>query len=121
VRKGKRGREAVLSQRIAGLEKLKKELNRLSKRLGLVKQLHVEWIPGGRKDLSGEVIGSTVYLYSKELPKALETLKHEVIEYYLVKHHEEDYITMINALVEAFNRVMRRRREEVVERLAKII
>jgi len=111
-------------RRVRGVDvddELRREVDRLSRLLGLIEELKVKWIPGGRAGVSGEVVGSTVYLYSKDLSGALETLKHEVIEYFLVKHHEEDYITMINALVEVFNRVMRRRREDVVDRLSKII
>lgn len=67
------------------------------------------------------MVGSTIYLYEQKLPRALETLKHEVIEYFLVKHHEEDYVTMINALVAAFNQILRKRREQLVETLLKII
>ena len=100
---------------------LERELQRLLQRLGLTEQLQVRWVPGGKSDLSGEVIGRTIYVYTKGLPGALETVKHEVVEYLLVKHHEEDYVTMINALVNAFNQVMRKRREELVERLSKII
>ena len=105
----------------AELDELKRELYQLAQLLGLAERLQVRWIPGGKDDLSGEVVGSTIYVYEKELPKALETLKHEIIEYLLVKHHEEDYVTMINALVDVFNRVMRKRREELVERLSKIV
>jgi len=105
----------------ACIQRLRGELDRLVERLGLTERLEVEWIPGGKEDLSGEVIGSTVFIYEKDLPQALETLKHEVIEYFLVKHHEEDYVTMINALVAAFNRIMRKRREELVYRLSMII
>ena len=105
----------------AELDELKRELHLLAQRLGLAEQLQVKWILGGKDDVSGEVVGRTVYVYEKELPQALETLRHEVIEYLLVKHHEEDYVTMINALVDVFNRVMRKRREELVERLSKIV
>ena len=102
-------------------DKLTRELSRLVRRLGLSEQLEIKWVPGGRKDISGEVIGVTICIYEKALPRALETLKHEVIEYFLVKHHEEDYVTMINSLVAAFNQVMRKRREQLVERLSMII
>ena len=103
------------------IDELETELRRLAERLGLAEQLRVKWVPGGKDDVSGEVVGGTVYVYEMELSRALETLRHEVIEYLLVKHHEEDYVTMINALVDVFNRVMRKRREELVERLSKIV
>ena len=103
------------------LDELERELQRLLQCLGLTEQLQVKWVPGGKSDLSGEVIGRTVFVYVKDVPKAIKTVRHEVIEYFLVKHHDEDYVTMINALVNAFNEVMRKRREELVERLSKII
>ncbi len=104
-----------------GGERLGRELDRLLQRLGLADQLQVKWLPDGKADLSGEVVGSTVYVYEKEPSQALDTLRHEVVEYLLVKHHEEDYVTMINALVDVFNQVMMKRREQLVDRLSRIL
>jgi len=101
--------------------KLKRELNRLIHRLGLTELLEVKWLPGGKAELSGEVTDRTIYIYDKDPDRALKTLRHEVIEFYLVKQHEEDYVAMINSLMDAFNRIRRRKREELVERLSSII
>jgi len=42
--------------------------------------LKVIWRPGGVAGLSGEVKGGVVYVYEAEEGKAVETLKHELID-----------------------------------------
>ena len=70
---------------------------------------------------ASETIGDVVYVYDKTSEEAPRTLRHEVIERFLVDRNEFDYVTIINNPLEAFNVVHRRQREELVERLARIV
>lgn len=109
--------------------KLAKELSILQERLGISRTLRVRWIPtksvrseiNSGKLLHGETIDDTFYLYDDTLEEALYTLRHEVIERFIVEKSESDYVTLINRLIEAFNVVHRRQREDLVERLAQIV
>ncbi|GAI36316.1 unnamed protein product [marine sediment metagenome] len=106
--------------------KLELELERLKSVLDMAHELRLEWSPGrvrrfdGRR-LSGEVLGEVIHVYEESEPKALRTLKHEFIEYVLANEFTEPYRRMINALVMAFEREARHRKERVVERLSDVI
>ena len=74
-----------------------------------------------RKFLHGQTIGTRIYIYDETEREAQATLRHEFLEHFIVDQNESDYVTLINHLVDAFNIVHRRRREELVDRLSKII
>lgn len=109
--------------------RLTEELELLRKRLGISEQLQVQWIPGKHavseidhnKLLRGETVGDAIYIYDERESEALETLRHEVLEHFVVDQNESDYVTLINHLIEAFNIVHRRRREELVARLSELV
>ena len=66
---------------------LEEELERLKARVGLAGHLNVIWDPkevprGGE---SGTVKGSTIIIYDSDIDVALNTLKHEYVEYILTE------------------------------------
>ena len=109
--------------------KLIEELALLRERLGVNAELQVVWIPNNRvrseidhrKFLHGETVSNTIYVYDEMEREALKTLRHEVIEHFVVEKNESDYVTLVNHLIEAFNMVHRSRREELVERLSELL
>jgi len=103
--------------------RLEEELERLKGLFGLGLELRVVWMPGGLKRsvdgnlLSGEVRGNVIIIYDSELEAALETLKHEFLDYVISHEIEEPYKELINRLIDGFEAVMYRRKERLIDRL----
>ena len=116
-----RGGNSVLKSR------LEEELERLKGMFGLGLELRVVWMPGGLKRsvdgnlLSGEVRGNVIIIYDSELEAALETLKHEFLDYVISHEIEEPYKELINRLIDGFEAVMYRRKERLIERLIQAV
>ncbi len=97
-----------------------RELRRLQN-LGLGLQLsRVEWRPGLRADLQGEVVDSTVRIYVSNIQEGLRVLRHEVL------HHEIaqctlPYVQLLNRLLAEVNEEAYRRGERLVERLVDLL
>ncbi|MEM3018835.1 MAG: hypothetical protein QXO92_01140, partial [Candidatus Bathyarchaeia archaeon] len=72
------------------------------------------------ESLEGEVRGSTVYVYSKDREKALETLRHEFLDF-LVGKAIEPYREAANALIKMVNDLAYRRKERIVEALRRLL
>ena len=107
--------------------RLEAELERLKRRVGLGLDLHVVWTPGYVKysvdgnPLSGEVKGNVIIIYEPELEGALGALKHEFLDYIISLEIEAPYKDLINRLIDAFESVMYKRKERVIECLCSII
>jgi len=98
---------------------LQDELNTLTRRLGL-SDMEVVWKPDETKAVSGEVKDGTVYVYDRAPEKAIETLRHEVIDY-LVCKAIEPYIQTLNAFTKMFNDNAYRQKEGVIDRISKLL
>jgi len=109
--------------------RLTEELELLRTRFGISETLQVLWKPGKQAEseiergklLHGETVGHTIYIYDERESEALETLRHEVLEHFVVDQNESDYVVLVNHLIEAFNIVHRNRREELVQRLSQLV
>jgi hypothetical protein len=99
---------------------LEEELERLKRLLKMSYELKVVWLPNGNPNLSGEVKGETIYVYEEELEKALETLRHEFLDY-AISQVIEPYRKIANQLIMLLNEEVYRRKEELIEKLVKII
>lgn len=97
---------------------LEKELERLKRTLKFGYELKVIWIPNGSSSLSGEVKGETIYVYDDK--KALETLRHEFLDY-AVSQAIEPYSQVTNKLVQLVNELAYRRKERLVEVLSNLL
>jgi hypothetical protein len=108
----------------SGFERLESELSRLKGALGLGHELRVEWLPGHAKhfsgrQLSGEVLDGTIYIYEEEEEKALATLRHEFLDY-AVCQVIEPYKSIANKLISTMNEEAYRRKERLIERLSSL-
>jgi hypothetical protein len=98
---------------------LKHELARLKSKFKVGQELKVEWVPNdGPK--SGEVTGTTIRIYEADTKKALDTLRHEFIEYLLTQDLVAPYKRLINKLISLFEEEMYDRKEKLVERLREL-
>ncbi len=103
-----------------GLEvHLREELENLKNISGLGSALNLVWAPDPGKALSGEVKGSTVYIYDESEKKALDSLRHEFFDYCISKAIQP-YRHVTNTLIKLLNENAYKQKEEVVEGLRKI-
>lgn len=100
--------------------KLESELDRLKKTLQMDSGLKVRWIPNNHSKISGEVKGDYIYVYDVDQEVALETLRHEFIDYAISKVIEP-YKEMSNRLIALFNEDAYRRKERLVDALILLI
>jgi len=99
---------------------LEEELERLKKLLKTGYELRVIWTPNSKTRISGEVRGTTIHVYDTEREVALETLKHELIDYSISKIIEP-YKEIANKLISLINEDAYKRKETLVEALGQIL
>ncbi|MGB9002850.1 MAG: hypothetical protein WCC52_03475 [Nitrosotalea sp.] len=99
---------------------LKEELARLIQQSGDGHGLDVVWIPRIDSAKEGEVISKTIFVYSQDLIKAIETLRHEFVDY-LVCKAAEPYQELVNALLAVLSEKAYREKEDTVESILKIV
>lgn len=99
---------------------LENELEVLKRKLCIGYELKVRWTYSNNPKLSGEVKGETIYVYDKEEELAMETLKHEFIDY-AVSKIIEPYKEVTNKLIAIINEDAYRRKEWLVEALSRVI
>jgi hypothetical protein len=98
---------------------LKHELARLKSKFKLGSELNLQWLPNNGPK-SGEVGGTTIRIYEADQEKALDTLRHEFIEYLLTRDLVAPYKRLINKLISLFEEEMYDRKEKLVERLLEL-
>jgi hypothetical protein len=101
-------------------KRLESELERLKRRLGLGYELKVVWLPNNNSNLSGEVRGETIYIYDGDEGEALETLRHEFLDY-AISRVIEPYKQVTNKLITLINEEAYKRKERLVESLCKLV
>jgi hypothetical protein len=96
------------------------EFVNLKKRFQSAQELKLEWIPNnGTK--SGEVIGRTICIYEEDEGKALDTLRHEFLDYIVSTEFEAPYKRLINKLISVFEEDMYERKERLIEKLLEVV
>jgi hypothetical protein len=106
---------------------LEAELQRLQGNLGTGELLTVVWLPNQSATLSGEVKGNEILIYEEESEKALETMRHEFVDFIVSKAAKPYarvamlYRTMINALIGSLTEDAYAEKEAAIEALLKII
>lgn len=86
----------------------------------LGQELQLEWTPiDGPK--SGEVTGITIHIYEAGEKNALDTLRHEFIDYLLTQDLVAPYKRLINKLISLFEEEMYDRKERLVEKLRELV
>ena len=101
-------------------ERLEEEFKMMQRKLKLSLDLRVVWVPNTDSDLSGEVKGRDVLIYEASEDKALNTLRHEVLDY-CVSQTIEPYKELVNNLIKMINKDAYKRKEKVVEALLRLI
>jgi hypothetical protein len=101
--------------------RLEGELQRLSAKLGLNLDLRVVWTPDPPNSLSGEVRGNTIYIYEVEEEKAIQALRHEVLDHLITSRIVKPLVDLINLLIKAREAEIYKEKEEIVEALSKIV
>jgi hypothetical protein len=95
-------------------------LEKLKHLLKMNYELKVVWLPNGNSNLSGEVKGETIYIYEEECDKALETLRHEFLDY-AISQIIEPYKQVANSLILILNKNTYERKERLIEALCKFL
>ena len=108
-----------------GYVRLKAEMKRLSRLLGLGHDLKIEWLPDHVKQscgklLSGEVLGDVVYIYDAKIEEALKTLKHELIDL-AISEVVNCYREVCNILIKKINDDAYKKKEKLVKVLTRLI
>jgi len=99
---------------------LEEELERFKRILKFGYELKVRWVPNNNSKLSEEVRGDYIYIYDQDREVAVETLKHEFIDYAISKVIEP-YKEVTNRLISFINEDAYRRKENLVNMLAQLI
>jgi len=69
----------------------------------------------------GEVREDVIYIYEKDEEKAIETLRHEAIDYLISTKIIKPLINMINLLIKNREQEIYLEKEKLIERLTKLI
>jgi len=101
------------------LLRLETELHHLKQKFQMGHELRLQWTPNNGSK-SGEVTGTTIRIYESDQEKALDTLRHEFIEYLLTQDLVAPYKRLINKLISLFEEEMYDRKEKLVERLQEL-
>jgi len=100
---------------------LEKELRRLTVKLGLNQDLKVVWTPDKTASLSGEVKDGSIYIYEADEEKAIQTLKHELVDYLITSRIVKPLVSLLNILIKAREAEIYKEKEKIVEVFSKII
>lgn len=100
--------------------KLAEELERLKRRLELGTELAVKWLPGEKDEVCGEVKGNCIFVYSEDEDEALQTLRHELLDY-ATSQVIKPYQMVANKLVELVNEEAYKQKERLVEVLSQLL
>lgn len=84
-------------------------------------ELKLKWIPNGNEKLSGEVKGDVIYVYDEDEQEALETLRHEFLDYILTKELIWPSQELINKLISLFGELLYERKEKLIEKILKAV
>lgn len=102
------------------MDRLESELELLKAVSGKGRELQLRWIPDINSTKEGEVCGRTVYIYSEKIDKAVQTLRHEFLDY-LVCKAIEPYQEIVNGLLAVLSERAYGKKEEVVESILKML
>jgi len=79
--------------------------------------LQVVWTPDSPNSLSGEFRSNTIYIYEVEEEKAIQALKHEVVDHPIISRISR----IVKPLVERINLLIKTREAKICEEKEKIV
>ena len=100
--------------------KLRKEFQSLVGKLG-VQNLELVWIPDSGKGLCGEVRNGVLYVYEEDEGRALEALKHELVDYLITSRVVKPLVELVNLLIKSRESEIYKEKEKLVEILSKLL
>jgi len=80
--------------------------------------LKVRWAPQENLELCGQVKDDIIYVYAENLQNAIETLRHEFIDY-VISQAIEPYKKMVNTMIRLQNKDAYEKKEENCRRREK--
>jgi len=110
---------ATLQSEFHTLSALIGELQRLKNLLNAGQELVLRWVPQDG-ELHGEVKGTNMLIYDKDVGTALATLRHEFLDY-VICQAIEPYKKVTNKLIELLNEEAYAKKEKLVELLSKTL
>jgi len=117
----KHSEKAIKKSAVSQVEvRLQEEFKAMMAKLG-VQNLTLVWLPDLSKGLSGEVRNTIVYIYEEDEVKALETLKHELLDYIITSKIVKPLVELVNLLIKSKESDIYREKEKIVESLSKIL
>jgi predicted Fe-Mo cluster-binding NifX family protein len=78
-------------------------------------------MPDKTASSSGEVKDGSVYIYEAEEEKAIQTLKHELVDYLITSRIVKPVVNLLNILIKAREAEIYKEKEKLVEIFSKII
>jgi len=99
---------------------LETELERLKKILEAGYDLRVKYMPSNSSRVSGQARGRYICVYDEERELALDTLRHEFLDYAISKVIEP-YKDVTNRLIALVNDYAYKRKEQLVESFVQLI
>ena len=112
--------------KIKNQKRIEKELDKLKTRFNCGFELKLIFLPGKSRindygiPLSGEIQNNIILIYESDLNKALDTLRHEFIEY-LIHSITCSYLDIINSQNKIIEKLLYLQREKIINKLTKII
>jgi len=101
--------------------KLSKEFERVKRLLEITGLTGVVWQPTRSGNLSGEVKNDVVYIYEADEEKALQTLRHELMDYQISSKIIRPLIDIINSLIKLREAEIYKEKEKIIEHLSKLL
>jgi uncharacterized protein Smg (DUF494 family) len=102
------------------LRRLETELDHLKQKFQMGQELKLQWMPNNGPR-SGEVTRGSIRIYEEDEAIALDTLRHEFIEYLLTQDLVAPYKRLINKLISLFEEEMYDRKEKLVQKLQELV
>jgi hypothetical protein len=99
---------------------LENELERIQMKLRLNENLGVSWRPDRLRKMDGEVKGRNIFVYSENPDEAVETLRHEFLDF-LISRLIRSEREITNRLILLLNERAYREKEDLVEKLAGLL
>lgn len=101
--------------------KLDKELKRLQGLLGLECNFQVCWQPDIYKGVAGEFKDGVIYIYEADENRAVEVLRHELVDYLLTTRLVKPLVGLINLLIKCRESEIYREKERLVNMFCKLL
>lgn len=101
--------------------RLGEELERLGVKLGLNREFRVVWVPNVDMGFSGEVRGGIIYVYEAEEDKALQALRHELIDYLITSRVVKPLVDLVNLLIKSGEAEIYKEKEKLVEMFLRLL